>query len=100
MKLNNCWEINNCGRQPGGKKAKELGVCPASVSSEYNGINRGIHGGRFCWAIAGTFCHGKPQGTFANKLIKCTYCNFFKKVHTEEGNNFILSPLGAIRLCL
>jgi hypothetical protein len=26
----NCWEVKKCGREPGGVKVKELGVCPAS----------------------------------------------------------------------
>jgi len=26
----NCWEFKKCGRQPGGPKVAELGVCPAT----------------------------------------------------------------------
>jgi len=31
MKNNNCWEYKKCGREPGGIKVHELGVCPATV---------------------------------------------------------------------
>jgi hypothetical protein len=51
----NCWEFEKCGRQPGGIKVKELGVCPAATEKRAHGINGGINGGRACWAIAGTF---------------------------------------------
>ena len=29
----NCWEVKQCGRQPGGPKAGEFGVCPAATAS-------------------------------------------------------------------
>ena len=58
----------------------------------YNGVHKGKHGGRFCWAVAGTLCGGEPQGTFAKKLMECVNCEFLKKVHDEEGRDFVLSP--------
>ena len=61
----NCWEFKNCGRQPGGPRAAELGVCPASSNVKVNGTNQGRNGGRICWAVAGTLCDGKVQGSFA-----------------------------------
>jgi len=33
----NCWEYKNCGREEGGKNIEQLGVCPASVDSYYEG---------------------------------------------------------------
>ncbi len=29
--MKHCWEIENCGREPGGKNADNLGICPAAV---------------------------------------------------------------------
>ena len=84
-KLQNCWEYMKCGREPGGHKADELGVCPAVADSSFDGINRGKNAGRFCWAVAGTFCGGKAQGTFAEKRESCLSCSFFNKVCAEEG---------------
>jgi eukaryotic-like serine/threonine-protein kinase len=81
----NCWEYMKCGRQPGGKKAAELGVCPAATDASFSGINSGNCAGRFCWAVAGTFCGGNVQGTFAEKRESCINCVFFKLVQTEEG---------------
>jgi hypothetical protein len=86
----NCWEVKKCDRQPGGKKVEEFGVCPAAMPSEYDGKNRGKYSGRFCWAVAGTLCHGEIQGTFAKKLQNCIYCDFLKQVNKEEGRYFIL----------
>jgi hypothetical protein len=87
----NCWEWKKCGRQSGGEKADELGVCPAATENAGDGLNRGTKAGRICWAISGTFCSGKIQGTFAEKQLSCMTCDFFKKVKEEEGTaNFML----------
>ena len=42
----NCWEFMKCGRQPGGEKVDELGVCPASIEPRTDGTNSGKMGGR------------------------------------------------------
>ena len=81
-----------CGRQSGGEKAEKLGVCPAAELSEYDGTNKGTCAGRFCWAVAGTFCGGKLQGTYAEKLMNCVNCEFFKQVNEDEGRFFVLIP--------
>ena len=72
MAKKNCWEVKKCGRQPGGEKVSELGACPAVSAFGAHGINDGINGGRACWAIAGTFCEGTVQGSFAEKIEDCT----------------------------
>jgi hypothetical protein len=84
----NCWELKKCGRETGGIKAKELGVCPATESSRANGINGGKSGGRACWAIAGTFCGGNIQGNFAQKINNCQNCEFYELVIAEEMPNY------------
>jgi len=84
----NCWEFMICGRQPGGEKVDELGVCPASIESRTDGMNSGKMGGRSCWAISGTFCDGKVQGEFASKMCKCVDCKFYHIVVHEEGVNY------------
>ncbi len=81
----NCWEVLKCGREEGGSKVNEMGVCPAASDSFSNSINGGKNGGRICWAVAGTFCGGKVQGSHADKLLSCMTCEFFKKVEEEEG---------------
>jgi hypothetical protein len=88
MPSQNCWEFKKCGREPGGVKAKELGVCPASEDSRTTGINRGVNGGRVCWAMTGTLCGGQVQGTFAMKFANCMECQFFKLVVREEGTHY------------
>ena len=50
-------------------------------------MNSGINGGRACWAITGTLCGGKVQGTFASKLANCMQCEFYQLVGAEEGAN-------------
>jgi predicted Ser/Thr protein kinase len=80
----NCWEFKQCGRQPSGRNAELLGVCPAAVEESFDGINCGKNAGRICWAVAGTCCGGKVQGTFAEKRKSCTTCDFYRSVQHEE----------------
>lgn len=80
----NCWEFMRCGREPGGAEAVRLGCCPAAMDASYHGLNGGNNGGRICWAVAGTCCGGKVQGTFAEKRSSCVDCEFFQKVQQEQ----------------
>jgi len=68
MSDKSCWEQKNCGREAGGSKAAELGICPAYSQSAGDG----------CWLIAGTFCGGEVQGTFAEKEHNCMVCDVYK----------------------
>ena len=85
MAKQNCWEFKKCGREKGGVKSAELGVCSASTEVRVNSMNGGKNGGRTCWGVTGTLCGGKVQGTFATKLANCNTCEFFKLVYKEEG---------------
>lgn len=97
MKKINCWESKKCGREPNGLKVHELGVCPAATDVAANGLNGGEKAGRICWAVAGTFCGGKVQGTFAQKEILCMSCDFYKRVKEEEGlSNFSFMKPGQV----
>ncbi|MDI6815946.1 MAG: hypothetical protein QME41_01970 [Actinomycetota bacterium] len=58
----NCWEMKKCGRDLSND-------CPAYPA---NGCE--------CWRVAGTMCGGKVQGTFAQKLVNCMECDFYKAV--------------------
>jgi hypothetical protein len=88
MKIN-CWELKECGREPGGKVAVYLGVCPAATEERFNEVHGGKNAGRACWLVAGTLCGGKPQGTFAQKIETCEMCDFFLKVKSEEQDSFM-----------
>jgi hypothetical protein len=82
----NCWEFKKCGRQPGGPKVADLGVCPAAAFTAFDGVHGGKNAGRGCWAIAGSLCGGKIQGTYAQKLLNCWRCEFMNKVKQEEDS--------------
>lgn len=77
-----------CGREQGGVLADQFGVCPAALEDGLEGIHGGRKAGRSCWVVAGTFCRGEVQGTFARKYRNCGKCNFYIKVRMEEGINF------------
>jgi hypothetical protein len=91
MEKKNCWEHKNCGRQPGGAKAEDLGVCAAASAETYNDVHDGKNAGRACWVVAGTLCGGKVQGTFAMKMANCIECDFYALVRTEEKKGFKMS---------
>lgn len=84
----NCWEFFECGREPNGKKTREMGVCPAAAKTELDGLNDGNNGGRTCWAIAGTLCEGEVQGTYAQKLGNCLKCDFHAFVRGQQSKNY------------
>ncbi|OGI02646.1 MAG: hypothetical protein A2Y25_03140 [Candidatus Melainabacteria bacterium GWF2_37_15] len=84
----NCWEFKNCGRQPGGAKVSEFGVCPAATDKSCDGTNNGRKAGRVCWSVAGTLCGGKVQGSNIQKVGNCLKCDFYKIVRQEENKNF------------
>lgn len=91
----NCWEVMKCGREPGGAQAGELGACPSAEDQRFDGVNNGKNGGRFCWAVAGTLCGGKQQGTFAQKLENCFNCRFYREVELQEGKSTVFMPSDA-----
>ncbi len=74
--LRDCWEIKQCGRERGGNKTAEFGECPASKEKL----------GHTCWAIAGTFCGGKVQGTAAQKMKNCMICDVYKLYNRSSGS--------------
>ncbi len=63
-----CWEYMKCGRDQDSALK-----CPAYPNF-----------GRTCWAVAGTFCEGKAQGTFAQKYESCQKCEFYQKIKDKE----------------
>lgn len=63
----NCWEFFKCGREAGGAKASEMGVCPA-----YS-----LGAGRSCWLVTGTMCEGALQHTYQQKKEVCSRCEFY-----------------------
>lgn len=89
----NCWEVKRCGRQPGGAKTQELGICPAAVEKNLDGTHGGRNAGRACWVVAGTFCKGEVQGSFAKKFQNCQRCEFYEQVRDNEGASFKMANL-------
>ncbi len=86
----NCWESNKCGFEPGGRNVEKLGVCPASVAEEFDGINGGKNGGRYCWSVTGTLCNDEVSGPITTKLATCFKCEFLTLVFDEEGQKDVV----------
>ena len=78
--------------KPGMQDVSDRGPCPAATAKEYDGVNDGQNGGRFCWAISGTLCDGDVQGTYAKKFLSCLSCHVFTQMQEEEHRHFVLLP--------
>lgn len=89
----NCWEFKKCGREPGGNKTHELGICPAAIDDRLNEVHGGNNCGRTCWVVTGTYCKGEVQGVFAKKFKECLNCDFYNLVKEEEHPGFKMTPL-------
>lgn len=83
-----CWEYKECGRQPGGERVSELGVCAAAGESRLDGHNDGTMGGRSCWVVPGTLCSGVACSSFDEKYPHCRKCDFFELVQLEQGDAY------------
>jgi hypothetical protein len=51
-------------------------------------VHGGKNAGRACWVVAGTYCGGEAQGSFALKITDCSLCDFYNLVRDEEGRKF------------
>ena len=84
----NCWEFVKCGREPGGRRVAELGVCPAAEFRAADGYLGGTNGGKACCFITGTFCEEILQGTYRDKSKDCWDCAFYRKLRQMHGAGF------------
>jgi len=89
----NCWEFKQCGREPGGRLATDLGECPAATVATIDGVHDGRNGGRACWVVTGSLCNGERQGTFAQKYDSCATCDFYTYVQKGQKGDFTFSPV-------
>ena len=88
----NCWEFMKCGREDGGKKVDELGICPAYPFD-----------GQRCANVVGTFCD-LVQAINALKHTGCQECAFYNSMHfdptAKEINQGKRNLQGAIKKAL
>jgi hypothetical protein len=84
----NCWEFMKCGREPGGRRVGELGVCRAAEFGASDGFLGGTNGGKACCFITGTFCEEILQGTYRDKSKNCWDCAFYRALRQKHGAAF------------
>jgi hypothetical protein len=68
------------------------------VERRLHSVHEGDCAGRACWVVAGSYCGGKEQGTFAQKFHNCEKCDFYQRVREEEGLKFKMSALLVARM--
>jgi len=76
-RIQNCWEITNCGREPEDTDAAEEAFCPAAVDSQFFERTRQEFAGTCCWKVVGTACEERIDGTLIEKRIDSDACPFF-----------------------
>jgi hypothetical protein len=86
----NCWEFMKCGREVGGDRTDELGICPVSSFLSADGLNGGVNGGRICWIIEENGCNDK----LIHRKDFCFHCEFRFKVTNEEGLSKVCKSTG------
>lgn len=68
METQNCWEYMQCSRRD---------VCPAFP--QY---------GRACFAVTGTWCQSKLQGSYEEKIEQCRQsCDWYKSLMGNESHD-------------
>ena len=92
----NCWEFMKCGREVGGSKTGQSGVCPIATTLDANGLNGGTNAGRICWVIASTVSNDKAKCTDLHRERRCFQCQFRYKVLMEEGLLNVCKATGSL----
>jgi hypothetical protein len=69
----NCWEFNECGRQPGGFNVQDLGVCSTAQAIWCDEVQKTIDSGKYCWSI----------NTGEKLCDSCDVCEYYIKEKTE-----------------
>ena len=85
----NCWEFKKCKRVHGAEMDGSSGICLAYMERRLDGVHCGKNAGRACWAVQGTMCNDRVQGSFAFKFKGCSSCDFYKLVKKEEGEKIV-----------
>lgn len=83
MKKLNCWEFNDCGREPDGLMTPICGECKVPQAMKYDGINGGVAAGRACWMVLNSICRLERK---SQNRVSCHDCAFYKRVIFEEEN--------------
>lgn len=82
-----------CGREPGGEKVQELGICPATTFDLTDGYLDGINGGKACAYIFGDFCSESHTGTSRDKKKACAACDFYNEMKYRHRVDFSLQSI-------
>lgn len=90
--MKNCWEKNQCGREPGGINEARLGTCPVAVYQLADGFLGGKNGGRACIFIVGALASPEMKSTCAaiqqNESTDCFQCHFFHALNKKYKKAF------------
>ncbi|MBF0160916.1 MAG: hypothetical protein HQL88_01380 [Magnetococcales bacterium] len=86
--MKNCWEENQCGREPGGKWAEKRGPCPVPLFTLADGFLGGENGGRACLFIANQLSAGERKQVCSQSADACEKCAFQKKLKKKYKRSF------------
>lgn len=81
-----CWEFMKCGRQAGGSRIEELGVCPAWPDH-----------GQACSLVAGRLCRDMVREIYDRDLDTCQDCDFYRNTQVTQHSGILVQRL--LELC-
>ncbi|MEO5340476.1 MAG: hypothetical protein H7837_08170 [Magnetococcus sp. MYC-9] len=84
----NCWEENQCGREPGGRLVDKRGACPVPLFVPADGFLGGVNGGRACAFITGRLSEAERKLVCSQAVESCEKCNFYRKLKKKYKKSF------------
>lgn len=84
----NCWEENQCGREPGGKQAERHTPCPVPLFALADGFLGGENGGRACVFVVNRLNEEERRQACSQSPDFCERCAFHKKLKKKYKKSF------------
>jgi hypothetical protein len=84
----NCWEENQCGREPGGQQVGKLGPCPVPLFALADGFLGGENAGRACTFVVNRLSEEERKTACSQSLDTCEKCKFHNKLKKKYKKSF------------
>ncbi|MBF0097558.1 MAG: hypothetical protein HQM04_08770 [Magnetococcales bacterium] len=84
----NCWEVKQCGREPGGYMARQQGTCPVPLYTLADGFLGGHNGGRACAFIVRQLNASERLSACSQNSQTCDQCSFFNQLQSNYPHSF------------
>lgn len=73
-----CWEFKKCGREHGGARVAELGVCPVANFIKLANSVHGQSAVRACWAAKAPKPGTEDDIESSDRISNCVNCEYYR----------------------